>query len=142
MSVSISKDLKYVKSLKSIEVTTLEFPLESVQELDGFFMFLGCLELIKDTLYDVEEVSTDLELDVVSAALNVKHIMTQIVASISNAADEPVSHIGDRLRGKLGAEDLREQEQSGHPSATIQEDSLNFRRDFFTRYRGLKDSKN
>ena len=103
MSVTISKDLKYVESLKRIEVTTLEFPLESVQELDGFFMFLGCLELIKDTLYDVEEVSTNLELDVVSAALNVEHIMTQIVASISNAADEPVSHIGDRLRRKLGA---------------------------------------
>jgi len=103
MSVTISKDLKYVESLKSIEVTTLEFPLKSVQELDGFFKFLGFLELIKDTLYDVKEVSTNLELDVVSAALNVEHIMTQIVASISNAADEPVSHIGDRLRRKLGA---------------------------------------
>jgi hypothetical protein len=106
MSITISKDLKYVKSLKSVEVTTLEFPLESIQELDGFFMFLGFLELIQYTLYNVEEVSTDLELDVVSAALNVEHIMAQIIASISNPADEPVSHIGDRLRRKLGAEDL------------------------------------
>jgi len=65
----------------------LEFPLKSVQELDCFFIFLGCLELIKDALKYVEEVSSDLKLYVVTAALNVERVVTQIIAAVSNPAD-------------------------------------------------------
>lgn len=51
--------------------------------------------MVKDAFHDVEEVSADLKLDVISAALNVEHVMAKIVAPISNTTDKPVSNVSN-----------------------------------------------